>query len=208
MAMRWTVKLTPWQRIIIKSLIHLVASGWLMLTFWLGVQDQLGADPVAGLLHFTGFGAINLLLITLLISPLSRYFGGELMRFRRLVGIYTFVYALGHFLTFAIFILGLDLNQLGTTIVERPYITIGFAALLILLALTITSPNTLRRKLGRRWQTLHNLIYPALILMLWHYTWSEKTAWGTPVYYWAGALGVVLIKTHMKWKSWLSFRRK
>ena len=208
MAMRWTLKLISWQRVTAKSLIHFVAAGWLILTFWLGVQDQLGADPVAGLLHFTGFGAINLLLITLMISPLSRYFGGELMRFRRLIGVYTFVYALCHFLTFAIFILGLDLSQLGATIAERPYITIGFSALLILLALTITSPNVIRRKLGRRWQTLHNLVYLALILMLWHYTWSEKTAWGAPVYYWVGGVMIILIKVQMKFKNGSPLRRR
>lgn len=199
MAMRWTLKLTQGQRVSAKTLIHLIASGWLGLTFWLGVQDQLGADPVASLLHFTGFGALNLLLITLLISTVSRYVGGELMRFRRLIGVYAFVYALCHFLTFTVFILGLDLNQLGTTIAERPYITIGFSALLILLALTLTSPNAVRRKLGRRWQTLHNLVYLALILMLWHYTWSEKTPWGTPIYYWVGGLLILGIKPYLRY---------
>ncbi|MZI95343.1 sulfoxide reductase heme-binding subunit YedZ [Vibrio sp. CAIM 722] len=194
MAFRYTLRFSHWQRIGLKTGIHLLAFGWLCWTFWLGVQDRLGADPVNGLLHFTGFGAINLLLITLSLSTVSRYLGGELMRFRRLIGIYTFVYALCHLLTFAVFILGLDINRLGNEIADRPYITVGFSAVIILLALTITSPNRIRKNMGRHWQQLHNLVYIALFLMLLHFTWAEKTPWGTPVYYWILGAAIMLPK--------------
>ncbi|MGO1296869.1 MAG: sulfite oxidase heme-binding subunit YedZ [Vibrio sp.] len=191
-------RISPRQRMLLKALLHVVISGYLILVFWLGVQDRLGADPVDGLLHFTGIGAINLLLITLCISPLSRVLGGEIMRFRRLIGVYVFVYALCHMLTFIVFILGLDWSQLGNEIVKRPYITVGFSAVLLLLAFTITSPNRVRRKMGRSWQTLHRWVYLALFLMLLHYSWSQKTIWSGPIFYW-GIAFIIMLPRIQRW---------
>ena len=199
---RW--RISPWQRVSLKVLLHIVIGGYLAYTIWLGIQDKLGADPVDGLLHFTGIGAINLLLITLCISPLSRLIGGDIMRFRRLIGVYVFVYALCHMLTFLVFILGLDWSQLSNEIIKRPYITVGFSAVLLLLALTVTSPNVVRKKMGSRWQALHRWVYLALFLMLLHYTWSQKTLWGDPIYYWA--LAVLVLSPRIK--RWITTGKK
>ncbi|SJL83822.1 sulfite oxidase heme-binding subunit YedZ [Vibrio palustris] len=198
--LRW--RISPWQRIVIKALLHITIGGYLTLTVWFGIQDKLGADPVDSLLHFTGIGAINLLLFTLCISPLSRILGGDLMRFRRLLGIYVFVYALCHMLTFIIFILGFDWSRLTTEIAQRPYITVGFSAVLLLFAFTATSPNIVRRKMGSYWQKLHRWVYLALFLMLLHFTWSQKTLWGEPIYYW-GLACIIMLPRITRWlKTW------
>lgn len=137
--------------------------------------------------------AVNLLLLTLLISPLAQRLPcGDLIRFRRPVGIYVFVYALMHFVTYIVFELQLQWALIGEELIKRPYITVGFVALVLLLLLTLTSPNSIRKRLGKRWQVLHNSIYLILFLALLHYTWSLKTGWQEPVYYWIAGTLLVL----------------
>lgn len=175
-----------------KAVIHLAAIGFLSGLFFLGVQDQLGADPVDTLLHYTGTWTLISLFISLSLSPLAKHLPcSDLMRFRRLTGLYAFVFALCHLLTYALFELQLNLSLLGAEIIKRPYITVGMAAWLILLALAATSTSAIRRKMGKRWQQLHNSIYLALVLGLLHFTWSQKTFWQEPVFYWA--IGLVLL---------------
>ena len=176
-----------------KSLLHLLILGWVIFTFYLGVTDNLGADPVKALIHFTGIGALNLLLITLLISPAARYLPAPgLMRFRRMLGVYVFVYAVIHLLTYISFELQFDWPLVVGEIIKRPYITIGMVALLLLAALTITSPNKVRQRLGKRWQPLHNFIYLVVFLALLHFSWSRKTGLQEPLIYWVIALLILL----------------
>ncbi|MFC3204358.1 sulfite oxidase heme-binding subunit YedZ [Alteromonas oceani] len=176
-----------------KTLLHLLILGWVIFTFYLGVTDNLGADPVKALIHFTGIGALNLLLITLLISPTARYLPAPvLMRFRRMLGVYVFVYAAIHLLTYISFELQFDWSLVVGEIIKRPYITIGMVALLLLAALTITSPNKVRQRLGKRWQPLHNTIYLVVFLALLHFSWSRKTGLQEPLIYWVIALLILL----------------
>ena len=176
-----------------KSLLHLLILGWVIFTFYLGVTDNLGADPVKALIHFTGIGALNLLLITLLISPAARYLPAPgLMRFRRMLGVYVFVYAVIHLLTYISFELQFDWSLVVGEIIKRPYITIGMVALLLLAALTITSPNKVRQRLGKRWRPLHNFIYLVVFLALLHFSWSRKTGLQEPLIYWVIALLILL----------------
>lgn len=177
----------------IKVAIHVAILFHIAALFYLGVTDNLGADPVKSLLHTTGNWAVNMLMITLLVSPVAKWipFPG-LMRFRRMLGIYSFVYALVHFATYCAFEIQFDWSLITSEIVKRPYITVGFTALLMLLALTVTSPNAIRRRLGARWQSLHNSIYLIGILALLHYTWSQKTLFGDSLFYWA-ILAVLLV---------------
>ncbi|WP_417355132.1 sulfite oxidase heme-binding subunit YedZ [Gallaecimonas pentaromativorans] len=193
----------------LKTLIHLYLLGYLALTFYQAVTDQLGADPVQGLLNFTGIGTVNLLFATLTISPMARWLPcGDLMRFRRMVGLYAFAYAACHFSTYLVFELQLNFSLLSSEIAKRPYILVGFSALMLLLALSITSFMAIRRKMGKRWQQLHNLVYLCLFLALLHYSWSLKTVWGDPLIYWAATL-LVLYTRRQKLKNWwLSKRRK
>ena len=176
-----------------KSLLHLLILGWVIFTFYLGVTDNLGADPVKALIHFTGIGALNLLLITLLISPAARYLPAPgLMRFRRMLGVYVFVYAVIHLLTYISFELQFDWSLVVGEIIKRPNITIGMVALLLLAALTITSPNKVRQRLGKRWPPLHNFIYLVVFLALLHFSWSRKTGLQEPLLYWVIALLILL----------------
>ncbi len=185
---------TPVRRSV-KALLHLGASGFLAILFYLAATDQLGADPVDGLLHYTGIWTLIILFISLAVSPLAKHLpSSDMMRFRRMVGVYAFVFALCHFLTYALFELQLNMSLLGSEIIKRPYITVGMAALLILLALTATSPGKIRRKMGKRWQQLHNGIYLALLLGLLHFTWSQKTFWQEPVFYWLIGLALLALR--------------
>ena len=187
------LKLSVLQLRFAKVILHLVILGWLIGTFYAGVTDNLGADPVKALIHFTGIGAVNLLLITLLISPAARYLPAPfLIRFRRLVGVYVFVYAAVHLLFYVSFELQFDWSLVFGEIIKRPYITVGMAALLLLLALTVTSPNFVRQKLGKRWQLLHNSIYLVVVLGLLHFSWSRKTGLQEPLIYWMIALLILL----------------
>lgn len=179
------VRLTSFQVNSIKFVIHGLASGYLALLFYAGINDQLGADPVKALLHSSGIMAVNLLLFTLALSQIARRLPcADIIKLRRMAGVYVFVYALAHFLTWLAFELQFAWQMAGEEIVERPYILVGFAALLILLALTVTSPLFIRKKMRQRWQPLHNTVWAALFLAILHYTWSLKTGWQEPVFYW------------------------
>lgn len=155
---------------------------------------DLGADPVREIIQRCGKTAVNLLLLTLLVTPLRRLADWpQVLRLRRMLGVFAFVYALTHFVAYLLLDLRLDLGQLGADLAKRPWITVGMAALLILLPLAITSTNAMMRRLGRRWQTLHRGIYLAAILAVVHYYWQVKTKGGIPEpAYYAAALAVLL----------------
>lgn len=197
------------QIIAAKTLIHLAIWLHIATLFYLGVTDSLGADPVKALLHTTGTWAVNLLLITLLVSPLAKWLPfPALMRFRRLLGIYSFVYACVHFLTYCAFEIQFDWSLIISEIAKRPYITVGFSALILLLLLTATSPNRIRRRLGPRWQPLHNSIYLIGILALLHFTWSQKTLFGDSLFYWGILFILLLIRREKLIKLTRSARKR
>ncbi len=189
------VRLTTLQISFAKAVIHLILLGYLSLLFYAGVNDNLGADPVKALIHATGLSSLKILLITLAISPLAKFFPcGDLIRFRRMIGVYSFVYALSHFLAYIVFELQLDWSQVVSEIVKRPYITVGFTALLLLTLMALTSPNAIRRRLGKRWQYLHNFIYLTVVLVITHYWWSLKAIDLIALIYAAVALGLLLLR--------------
>lgn len=168
----------------IKVTLHTFIAGYLLLMFYWGFTDSLGADPVQALLNFTGIGAIHCLMGSLLMSPLAQALPmPDAMKCRRMLGVYAFVYALAHLLTYLLFELQLDWALIGEELTSRPYIAVGLAALFILFALTVTSLNRIQRRMGRRWQTLHNFVYLALILALLHFSWSQKTILQSALYY-------------------------
>ncbi|WP_034474174.1 protein-methionine-sulfoxide reductase heme-binding subunit MsrQ [Aestuariibacter salexigens] len=170
------IRLTNRRVIALKSLIHIIAGLWLVQTFYAAISDQLAGDPVEILLHFTGIGALNLLLLSLSLTPLAKWQRqGSWIALRRLTGLWSFTYALCHFLVFILFELQLEWQLVASEIIQRPYITVGFSALLILTALAITSISVLRRRMGRSWQKLHNTVYIAVLLIMLHFTWSLKT---------------------------------
>lgn len=187
----------------LKALIHTVTLFLLIRLYFLAFQDLLGADPVEAVLHFTGIGALNLLLITLLVSPLAKYLKqGWLMQVRRLLGVYTFLYAFCHLLSFLAFEVQFDMTFFVNEIFKRPYITIGMVAFLLLFALTITSLNTLRRNMGKRWQYLHNFVYLIAILSGIHFYWSVKSEVIEPSIYIVIILALLWVR-RKKIKTWI-----
>lgn len=167
-----------------KAYIHVLA---IMPLVYLGLAidaDALGGDPVQAVIHFLGKGALNLLVLTLVISPLAkRYKEGLLISTRRLIGLYCFFYASLHLTAFAWLDLGWDIALLFQELVKRPYIWLGMIAFVILLLLAVTSPMYIRRKMQRNWQKLHNFIYLAALLTPLHYYLSVKSGWIEPALY-------------------------
>lgn len=168
----------------LKVVIHLLAILPLLTLYHSAFNDQLGADPVDAVIHFTGIGALNLLCITLLVTPVAKYFKqGFLLKTRRLLGLYAFLYALLHLLNFLFFEVQFDVILFFSEVVERPYITIGMLAFILLFALAITSLPWLKRSMGKTWQRLHNTSYLAIILVVIHFYWSVKSDVIEPLLY-------------------------
>jgi sulfoxide reductase heme-binding subunit YedZ len=156
------------------------------------IDAHLGADPVREIIHRCGKTALNLLLITLAVTPLRQATGwNDLVRLRRMLGVFAFFYALLHFTAYAWLDQGLDWRAIGADIVKRPYITIGMAALLMLIPLAVTSTNGWMRRLKKRWQRLHRLVYVIALLGVWHFWWQVKKDITEPLIY-AGILALLL----------------
>jgi len=181
-------------RRIVKPVLWVAGLAPLAYQVWAFLTGHLEAEPVKGMEHFTGRTAIIILFITLTITPLRRLTGWNgLIKVRRLIGLFAFFYALIHFTIFLVFDLELSFGDLTKEVVERPWITVGFAALLILAVLAITSPLAMVRRLGgKRWQAVHRLIYLAAGLGLLHFFWSQKKDIRLPLIY-AGVLGMIFL---------------
>ena len=158
---------------------------------WFGAS--LGADPVKELEHECGKTALNFLLLTLAVTPVRNILGlPQLLRLRRMLGLFAFFYVAVHFTVYLVLDLELNWSTLGADIAKRPYITIGFTALLLLIPLAATSTNRMMRRLGRRWTSLHRLVYVIAILGVWHFYWQVKRDVREPLLY-AGMLAVLLV---------------
>ncbi|UBR45318.1 protein-methionine-sulfoxide reductase heme-binding subunit MsrQ [Aeromonas veronii] len=168
----------------LRALVHLGALGFLL---WLGFAipaGLLGGDPVPELIHYLGKGALNLLLLTLLVSPLAkRWRQGQLIKLRRPLGLWCFAWAQLHFMAWLGLDLQFDWGLIGGELVKRSYIVVGMVALLLLAALSITSLPALQRRMGAAWQKLHNWVYAIALLVPVHYWWSLKSGWGEPLIY-------------------------
>ncbi|MCE2594529.1 protein-methionine-sulfoxide reductase heme-binding subunit MsrQ [Motilimonas cestriensis] len=168
----------------VKVMLHGAALLPLCWLAWQTFSQQLGGDPVQYLTHFTGKGALNLLFITLLISPVAKWIKwGFLLQTRRLLGLWVLAYALIHVGIFWLLDLAGRIDLFVEEVIKRPYITLGLIALLLLIALGITSANRIRRKMGRNWQKLHNWVYLIVLLVPIHYYWSVKSAVFEPTIY-------------------------
>lgn len=156
------------------------------------ITGQLQAEPIKDITHRTGWWTLTLLLLTLAITPIRLVTGWkQIVRLRRLIGLFAFFYATLHVLIY----FGLDqffaLDYILEDIVDRPYITVGFTAWLLLLPLTITSTKGWIRKLGKRWQKLHRLVYVVAVLGVLHFYWLVKADTLEPLIF-AGVLAVLL----------------
>ena len=181
-----------------KVLVHALALapvawlGWQVAEVFRTGSDALGADPVAEIEHFTGLWALRLLLLTLAITPLRRLAGQPvLLQFRRMLGLYAFFYASLHLAAYLVLDLGGYWAQLFEEIAKRPYITVGFAAWLLLVPLAVTSTRGWMRRLGRRWGQLHRLVYAIAVLAVLHFWWLVKSDVREPALY--AAIAAVLL---------------
>lgn len=155
------------------------------LLIWHAVSDELGANPIEAIIHQTGLWTLRLLLITLAITPLRRLTGwSELVRLRRMLGLYTYFYALLHFLAYFGLDQAFDLRGVIEDVIKRPYITVGFSVLLMLTPLALTSTNGMIKRLGgKRWKRLHRLVYLCGIGGVVHYLWLVKADLSNPLAY-------------------------
>lgn len=175
----------PWRLLKPLVFISVIASFLGLLAGLFGIAGQtLGPNPVRTLLHATGTYALNSLMFTLLVSPLRDLTGQwQWLIVRRMLGLTAFAYALLHFLVYAILELDLDARDLAQEIIRRPFIIVGIVSLLSLLPLALTSTDRMMRRLKKRWQQLHYLIYPATALAIWHFYWQVKADVIEPLLY-------------------------
>jgi len=161
---------------VLKPLVFALALVPLGLLVWRGFAGELSADPIEDVTRVTGENALRLLLITLAVTPMRQLTGwNPLARFRRMLGLFAFFYAALHFTTYVWLEQALDWPAIVEDILERPYITVGFTALVLLVPLAATSTNAMVRRLGgRRWKRLHQLVYVATLLGLLHFLWLVK----------------------------------
>jgi sulfoxide reductase heme-binding subunit YedZ len=155
--------------------------------------DALGTNPIEEITHRTGKTTIVMLGLTLAVTPLRRLTGwNAAIKLRRMLGLFTYFYAVLHFLTWIVLDLFFDWGAIGGDIVDRPYITVGFTVLLLLTPLAVTSTNGWVRRLGgKRWQRLHRLVYAVALLALVHFFWSQKKDISEPTIF-ATAFGALL----------------
>lgn len=159
-------------------LIPLFALAWRM------AFGDPGANPVETVLHTTGDWTLRFLLLTLAITPAKIWLGwGKLVAFRRMLGLYSFFYACLHFTIWLVLDRQFDWAEILIDIGKRPYITLGFAAFLLLIPLAATSTAYAFRRLGANWKKLHRAVYLIAILGVIHYWWLVKADWLEPLVY-------------------------
>jgi sulfoxide reductase heme-binding subunit YedZ len=164
----------------------------------LGGSGGLGANPIELITHSTGTWTLTGLMVTLSVTPLRRLTGrAELVRYRRMLGLFTFFYACLHFITYIWLDQFFDPAAIAKDIVKRPFITVGFTAFMLLIPLAMTSTHAMMRRLGRRWQQLHRLIYLVAMLGVIHYAWLVKKNLTQPLIY--GAVLAVLLVMRLPW---------
>lgn len=193
-------------RRVIKPLLFLVCAlpllSLVVAAFGIG-GASLGANPVEKIQDTLGEWGLRFLVITLAVTPVRDWLNMPwLVQLRRMLGLYAFFYVLMHFLTWLILDQGLYWSGILKDIGERPFITIGFTALLLLVPLAVTSTNKMMRRLGKRWKSLHRLIYAICLLAVWHYYWQVKSDTTEPLIY----LAIVLVL--LGWRAWKARPRR
>jgi methionine sulfoxide reductase heme-binding subunit len=166
------------------------------------ITDDLGANPVEFITRNTGDWTLYFLCITLAVTPVRRLTQWQwLIRLRRMLGLFTFFYALLHFTTFLWFDHFFDLVEMWKDVVKRPFITVGFLSFVLLIPLAVTSTNGMVKRLGaKRWQGLHRAIYLIAPLTILHFWWMKagKNDFAEPILF--GIIVAVLLLTRVYWR--------
>jgi sulfoxide reductase heme-binding subunit YedZ len=188
-----------WRRVLIFSLLLIP----LIFIVYKTLTDQLGADPAKTIVLFTGEWTIYFLFITLAVTPLRRLISFKNVHFRwlqihrRMLGLFTLFYAILHVFAFLMFILGLDFSRFGKELVERPYILVTIPAVVLLIALGITSTKAMMRRLGKNWLRLHKSIYLIAILAWVHVFMQVRSSYFEVVLF--GVITVFLLGIRLYW---------
>ena len=189
-----------------KAVLFLLCLGPLATIVWPFIHHDIIPDPLQFIQHGTGDWTLRFLVITLSITPLRQLLHlPELIRFRRMLGLYAFFYGCLHFSTYLVFDKVFDVHEIWKDVYKRPFITVGFLAFTLLIPLAITSTaGWIRRLGGRRWRILHRAIYISAVCGVIHYYWLVKSAVIRPLFY-AFLVGVLLV-----WRvcEWLLRRRR
>lgn len=191
-------------RWVLKPAVFLLCLLPLMLLVRDGLTGNLSANPISDITHETGTWTLRFLLITLSITPIRKMTGwNSLLRFRRMLGLFAFLYVTLHFFTYIYLDQFFDFGEIVKDVAKRPFITVGFASFLILIPLAVTSNDKLTKWLGgKRWQALHRLIYVAAMGGVIHYLWLVKADTQRPLTY--GALLLLLLG----YRLWVTFAPK
>ena len=162
--------------------IYIISATWIGWLFWQALTGALGVEPINALERAYGEVALKLLVAGLCVTPLRRYAGINLLRYRRAIGLSAFMFVAAHLSVWSL----LDVQALSAMwadIVKRPYVTVGMLAFLMLLPLAVTSNNASIRRLGANWRRLHWLTYPAAVLGGLHFLWLVKGFQIEPIIY-------------------------
>ena len=171
----------------------------------LGEWDILGPEPGKAIVWFTGTWAFNFLLIVLAVTPVKDLLKQKwILVHRRMIGLFAFFYTTLHLLSYFAFLLEWQWQELGTEIVDRPYLLVGALAWLLLVPLTITSTRNWQRRLKRLWKTLHKLVYVIGLLAAVHYLLQIRSSWFEPVLYTVVVLLAMALR--LPWQKWSSDR--
>lgn len=185
-------------------LIYIVGAAWAAWLFYLGVTGGLGVEPINALERAYGEIGLQLMVVGLLVTPLRKYTGVNLLKFRRAIGVTTFFYIVAHFAVWAVLDVG-TLGRVWEEILKRPYVTVGMASFVMLIPLAVTSNNLSIRKLGAgAWRQLHKLTYPAAILGAIHYLWLVKGFQLEPIVYLGVIVGLVAMRVQRNRKPVLA----
>ncbi len=185
---RWLIGTDPVRRAIYTA--GMIPAVWY---FYLGLTDQLGADPQNVLERALGLWALRFLIAGLAITPLRRLGGPSLIRYRRAIGLLAFIYATLHLTVYMVLDQGLDVSAIVADIIKRPYITVGMLAFLILVPLAVTSNNAMIRRLGGgAWQKLHRWVYVAAAAAAIHFIMLVK-AWPPEPLIYAALVTILLL---------------
>lgn len=183
-------RVPPWS-------LYLLGAGHIAWLVWLGATGGLGLEPIKALEHELGLAGLQMLLVGLAITPLRRFTGISLIRFRRAVGLIAFMYIAVHLTVWLV----LDLHsfdRIWSDILKRPYITIGMVGFVLLIPLAITSNNLSVRRLGRAWRQLHKLAYIIVVLGAVHFVMVRKGIQIEPLIYLAVGLGLLLTRLRLR----------
>jgi sulfoxide reductase heme-binding subunit YedZ len=179
-----------------KPALFVLCLGPLLQLVWLALGEGLSANPIEFLNRYLGDWAMRMILVTLVVTPVRLLSGwGGLARFRRMLGLFAFTYAFLHLSSYIVLDHFFDWPRIWDDIVKRNFITVGMIAVLALVPLAVTSTNKMLRRLGsRKWQRLHQLIYPIAILVIVHYYMMVKADIREPLIYGAVLAALLLVR--------------